>query len=96
MKSNHTLKQRALFRLVMKFLIMQHQLQQYWEEANSLTNYAHISKPPSVSETNAQSIQSILPSTADAASGYFITINFNVSFLHIVSQLVIIQTQGGS
>lgn len=95
-KSNHIQNQRALFRLVMKFLIMLHQPEYCYGEANSLTNYAHTSKPPSVSETNAQSIWSILPSTADTASGYLITINFNMSFLTIVSQLVIIQTRGGS
>lgn len=95
-KSNHIQNQRALFRLVMKFLIMLHQPQHCYGEANSLTNYAHTSKPPSVSETNAQSFQSILPSTADSASGYLITINFNMLFLTIVSQLVITQTQGRS
>lgn len=94
-KSNHIQNQRALFRLAMKFLIMLHQPQHCCGEANSLTNYAHTSKPPSVSETNAQSIRSILPSTADTASGYLININFNMSFLTTVSQLVIIQTQGG-
>lgn len=95
-KSDHIQNQRALFRLVMKFLIMLHQPQHCQGEANSLPNYAHTSKPPSVSETNAQSFRSILPSTADTASGYLITINFNMSFLTIVSQLLIIQTQGGS
>lgn len=95
-KSNHIQNQRALFRLVMKFLIVLHQPQQCYGEANSLTNDAHTSKPPSVSETNAQSFRSILPSTTDTASGYLITINFNMSFLTIVSQLFIIQTQGGS